>query len=356
MHILIIASQKSIHTVKWANKLSEKGYQISVLTMHSKRDAFDSKVKVIQLPFKNPYGYILNILRVRKIIRELNPDIVHSFYAFGHSFLARMSGFKPHVISVMGSDIYDDTTNFVYRNIIVNNIKRADVVCSTSFIMKEKIKAVTGISKEIYVTPFGVDIEKFKPKKKRRDSTYDYIIGTVKWMEDKYGIDTLLKAFALFCDKYPDKNFKLYLIGGGSKSKELENLAKKLKIYDNCDFVGSVLHEEIPDWLHKFDLFGALSRLDSESFGVSIIEACACELPVVVSNSGGLPEVVEAEKTGKVVPKENPQKAFEAIDFMFRNREIAAEMGKNGRKRVQDLYDWNNSAIQMEKIYNSIIR
>ncbi|MEP1138790.1 MAG: glycosyltransferase family 4 protein, partial [Balneola sp.] len=177
-----------------------------------------------------------------------------------------------------------------------------------------------------------------------------------KWMENKYGIDTLIRAFALFSNKYPSKKFKLYLIGNGSKRDELIALAKELAVFDNCEFAGKSTHSKVPMWLNKFDIFVALSRLDSESFGVSVIEASACELPVVVSDSGGLPEVVEDGKTGIVVPKENAQKAFKAIEFLYQNQTIAKEMGLCGRKRVLENYDWNTSVKQMENVYRQIIR
>jgi len=356
MHIAIVGSQLSIHTIRWANSLHAKGHSISLFSMHERNEKLLEGINLIKMPYKNPYGYILNISFLRKKLRSLNPDVVHSFYAFGYSFLARMSGFTPHLVSVLGSDIYDDINNPIYRKIIKKNITSADSVCSTSVIMKEKIKSVTGVEKGVNITPFGVDLAKFKNNNSRKNSDYDFVIGTVKKLENKYGIDTLLKAFALFCEKYPAKKFKLYLIGSGTQFAELKSEAKRLNIDDECDFVGRVSHNKVPVWLNKFDVFVALSRLDSESFGVSIIEASACELPVVVSDSGGLPEVVENGKTGIVVPKENPQKAFEAIDYLYQNQAIAEKMGLKGRERVFERYDWNASLKQMEDVYIKMIR
>jgi len=356
MKIAIVGSQLSIHTIRWANSLHERGCEITVFSMHKGGEKLNTGINLIRMPFKNPYGYILNIPFLNYEIKRLKPDLVHSFYAFGYSFLARMSGFKPHLISVLGSDIYDDIDNLIYKKIITKNIKEADFVCSTSHVMKNQILRTLQDEKEIEVTPFGVDSNKFKKIEIDKSEEYDFVIGTVKWMENKYGIDTLIRAFALFSNKYPSKKFKLYLIGNGSKRDELIALAKELAVFDNCEFAGKSTHSKVPIWLNKFDIFVALSRLDSESFGVSVIEASACELPVVVSDSGGLPEVVEDGKTGIVVPKENAQKAFKAIEFLYQNQTIAKEMGLCGRKRVLENYDWNTSVKQMENVYRQIIR
>ncbi|MEP1305344.1 MAG: glycosyltransferase family 4 protein [Balneola sp.] len=356
MNIAIVGSQLSIHTIRWANSLHDKGHSITVFSMHKKCEKLNKGIIRVRMPFKNPYGYILNIPFLSFKLRNLKPDLVHSFYAFGYSFLVRMTGYRPHLVSVLGSDIYDDIDQFVFRKTIVKNIESADFVCSTSNVMKDQIIKVTNTKKKICVTPFGVDTDKFKKFQKNKEAEFDFVIGTVKRIENKYGIDTLIKAFAMFCKKYPTKKFKLYLVGDGSKVEELINLAKEISVFDKCEFVGKVPHNKIPNWLNKFDLFVALSRLNSESFGVSIIEASACELPVIVSDSGGLPEVVQDGKTGIVVPKENPLEAFKAMDFMYKNKSRAVEMGTKGRERIKRMYDWNSSIEQMEMVYRRIIK
>ena len=77
--------------------------------------------------------------------------------------------------------------------------------------------------------------------------------------------------------------------------------------------MGAVPHKDVPRYLNQMDIYVAASRLDSESFGVAVLEASACELPVVVSNAGGLPEVVEDGVTGYIAPKEDVAATATAI-------------------------------------------
>lgn len=353
--ILIIGSQNSIHTIRWANALVERGYLITVLTMHDFLEPFHEKVEIIKLPFRNPYGYLLNIPFVKKIVKSYNPDIVHSFYAFGHGFLARMSGYKPHVISVLGSDIYDDPSkNFIYKRVVKKNILSADTICSTSNVMAEKIKEVIEGDREIKITPFGVDIDKFKNIPNLKDIDYELTLGTVKKLEDKYGIDILIESFALFVRKFPDLKVRLIIVGEGSKKEELILLAKRLNIYEKCEFVGAVSHDEVPYWLNKLDIFLALSRLDSESFGVSVIEAMSCKLPVIVSNVGGLKEVTKNGKTGFIVPNEDPFEVANKIEYLYKNPEQRNELGENARSEVVLKYSWKQSVEIMSNIYRHL--
>jgi glycosyltransferase involved in cell wall biosynthesis len=307
------------------------------------------------MPFKNPFGYILNIPFLFINLRSLKPDLIHSFYAFGHSFLARMTGYNPHIVSVLGSDIYDDTEkNGFYKWIIKKNVIKADIICSTSFVMRDRIKEIAGKDLDIQITPFGVDVKKFKVLKGNKDNDYELTLGTVKKLDDKYGIDTLIQSFALFAKKYPGLKSRLIIIGDGSKKDELVQLSKDLKVFEKCEFIGFVKHKEIPEWLNKMDIFLALSRLNSESFGVAVVEALSCELPVIVSNVGGLKEVVENEKTGLIVAKEDPDSAAEKIELLFKNPDLATKLGKNGRSHVVLNYSWKRSLDTMSKIYQAL--
>jgi glycosyltransferase involved in cell wall biosynthesis len=90
---------------------------------------------------------------------------------------------------------------------------------------------------------------------------------------------------------------------------------------------------------------------NQESFGVSVIEAGACENPVVVSNVGGLPEVVEDGVTGIIVPAKNPIATADAIEKLILDKSLRESMGKAGRKRVEALYKWENNVEQMMEIY-----
>lgn len=354
MHIAIIGSIFSIHVVRWVNALVDRGFKITLFSMHDTMEQIDPKVRFIKLPFRNPYGYILNVLYLRFKIHELKPDIIHSFYAFGYGFLGRSTGYSPHIISVLGSDIYDDIKNRFYKRVIVQNIEKANIVCSTSNVMAQQIKDVTKRDLEIRITPFGVDIEKFSVIQGLKDNNYELTVGTVKLLEDKYGIDILMESFALFTRKHHDIKTRLILVGNGSKREELILLAKRLNIYEKCEFVGAVKHDEVPYWLNKLDIFLALSRLHSESFGVSVIEAMSCKLPVIVSNVGGLKEVTKNGKTGFIVPNEDPFEAAKKIEYLYKNPEQRNELGENARSEVVLKYSWSQSVEIMSNIYRNL--
>jgi glycosyltransferase involved in cell wall biosynthesis len=143
------------------------------------------------------------------------------------------------------------------------------------------------------------------------------------------------------------------IVGGGSLENKLKTLADNLSIGSKTIFVGKVPHQDIPKYHNMLDV--SVSVSNSESFGVAIIEASACGKPVVVSNVGGLPEVVEDGVTGIIVPPRNAEATANAIERLVLNKELRLQMGKAGRERVKRLYNWDDNVKQMINIYKEIL-
>ena len=219
--------------------------------------------------------------------------------------------------------------------------------------MKEEIKKYT--DKEIEVTPFGVDLEKFYPHSvDRLFGKNDIVIGTVKALEKKYGIEYLIKAFNLVKQRNSNYSLKLLIVGKGTQESQLKKLVKELGLESNTIFTGFINHAEVEKYQNMLDISVSVSIDDSESFGVAVLEASACSKPVIVTNVGGLPEVVEHEKTGFVIEAKNHIALAEVLEKLVLNPKLRFELGNSGRERVKNKYSWNNSVAQLISIYNSL--
>lgn len=357
--ITLLANIASIHTTRWANALSEKGYDIHLITQHRGGDLISERVKVHHLPFQGNKGYFLNVPFLRKCLKKNKPDLLHAHYASGYGTLGSLSGFHPYILSVWGSDVYDFPYESSLRmGLIKKNLKAADLIASTSHVMaKQTHKICEGLSK-IHVTPFGVDINSFKPDKSRKNEKI-ITIGTVKTLAFKYGIDTLIKGFAETRNALIARNesmasmLRLLIVGGGEDRDSLEQLADSLGITDVTEFAGAVPYASVPNYLNMLDIYVAASRL--ESFGVAILEASACSLPVIVSDVGGLPEVVADGVTGIIIPKDNHHALAKAIEKLVINEDFRRKMGQAGLQRVIDHYTWEDSVSIMEEVYKLVV-
>jgi glycosyltransferase involved in cell wall biosynthesis len=370
MKILLLADPNLSHSIKWARSLAESGLEICVcglsnfdkpiyenypsIQLHAL--GFDNSIVRAELGSLSKLRYLRALPEVKGIIQEFRPDIVHAHFATSYGLLGALSGFHPYILSVWGADIFDfPRKSFLHKALVNYNLKQADRILSTSHIMAREVNKYT--HKKVEVTPFGIDIDLFKPQQVHSlFDENDVVIGTVKALEKKYGIEYLIKAFKLLKDRYRGLPLNLLIIGGGSQEKYLKDLAKELNVEHCVIFTGRVGYDQVSIYHNMLSIFVSLSVLDSESFGVAVIEASACEKPVVVSNVGGLPEVVEDGVTGLVVPPRNPEKAAEAIERLILDEDLRVRMGKAGRERVKKLYNWDDNVKQMISIYEDILK
>ncbi|WP_420961037.1 glycosyltransferase [Brucella sp. IR073] len=360
MKILLLAAASSIHTVRWANSLSRAGVDIVLVSQHAPLRNLDPAVKVKRLPYSGEVGYFLNAGALRSILAEERPDLMNAHYASGYGTTARMAHFHPYILSVWGSDVYDFAGKSpLHRWLSKRNLLAADQIASTSYAMADQARLVAPLG-DIEITPFGVDTRLFTPREEDDSTSHGTIvIGTVKGMAAHYGVDILIDSVALLVEELNHSNpetakrVRLRLVGHGPQMNELKTRAHNLGISGIVEFVGQVPHEAVPEHLRQFDIYAALSR--RESFGVAIIEAGACGLPVVVSDVGGLPEVVVGGETGFVVPPESPREAAKALRQLVLDPALRRQMGAAGRARAVACYEWRDNVDTMVALYQKVL-
>ncbi len=367
MKIALLGPASSIHVQRWVEGLSRTNLNIILISQHDPSSwRLPSNVKFYRLRYSSFLGYFLNFREIRSILWQENVDLLNSHYASGYGTISRLVKFRPSLLSVWGSDVYDfPGKSRLHRFWVTANLRAADLIASTSHSMANQTRILLPNCTEIAITPFGVNCKLFSPTppesllRDTYDSDQPIIIGTVKSLSHVYGVDILITAFSLArreianTDSHLANRLRLSIVGSGPDAEILKSLVKQLHLTSVVDFVGSIPHAKVPLYLRRMDIFAALSR--AESFGVAAIEAGAVGLPVVVSDAGGLPEVVLQGKTGLVVPKEDPQAACDALVRLIRNPALRQQLGRVGREHVVANYAWGASVNTMVAVYERLI-
>ena len=358
MKICYLSGVNSPHTIKWCKYFAEKGHDVHLISFDP--GSIDGvKVHHIDLGVTSNSSrlkkikYIFSSKKIKNVINEVNPDIIHAHRATGYAYIASKINTSPYILSVWGSDVYDLPENPIYRYFIRMNLKRADYVFSTSHAMKDQVQTL--IKKDVIVTPFGVDLCKFRPIDGLRNEN-KIVIGTIKTLSPKYGIEYLINAFKIIKDRNPDIKLELHIGGKGPQEDYLKKTCKNLNIENEVLFLGYLTQEEVIESFNSFHIAVFPSILNSESFGVAAVEAQACGVPVVVSNVGGLPEATEPGVTSLLVEKKNEGQLADAIEQLVRNEKLRNEMSMRARIFVEDKYDLDNNFGEVEKIYEKIIK
>jgi len=358
--ICYLANAANSHTKKWASHFAGRGYDVHIASLHPQREDMPG-VSVHYFGVKGRtqqsvprWQYFLAAGPVRALLRRLRPHILHAHYATGYGLLGSLSRFHPYVLSVWGSDVLTfPKTSPLHRALVRFNLRRADYVCSTSRYMARLTQPYT--TREVMLTPFGVDCEQFNEDggDTHRDPT-TITIGTVKSLETGYGIDYLVQAFAVLRRRPLPYRLRLLIVGEGPEHQRLERMAEALGIGPVTEFTGWVPHHRVPEYLRRLSVYAAPS-VHEESFGVAVLEASACGVPVVVSRVGGMPEVVQEGQTGFLVPPGDPVALADALERLVTSPELRRTMGAAGRRFVLERYAWDATARAVEDLYDRIL-
>jgi phosphatidylinositol alpha-1,6-mannosyltransferase len=209
----------------------------------------------------------------------------------------------------------------------------------------------------VRVVPLGTDPSVFKPDLSTDTVRSRYRLGQGRWLltvarlAAHKGIDTGLRVLAALRTEFPDLRYAI--VGSGVQRTQLETLAKDLAVDDRVRFLGHVPEADLPALYNCAEVYLGLSRtvaLMAEGFGIALTEASACGLPLVGGMGGGIPDAIRDGETGILVDSNLPEPATEAVRILLRDRELGRRLGENGRRAVEQHYNWDRVAAEFHRI------
>lgn len=220
-------------------------------------------------------------------------------------------------------------------------------VCNTEAGEILRRKGLTGRSELIGL---GLDTEHFTPSSQPRPSGGPTRVGYVGRLAPHKGVDVLLEALAR------DERLHLVVAGAGPQEDELRRLAMDSPAADRVTFVGSLDDEELPDFYRRLDVLAVPSVTTPgwvEQFGRVAVEAMACGVPVVASDSGALPDVVGG--AGLLVPPGDPDALAQALGRVGSDRDLSWTMRSEGIVRAR-AYDWESVGGEYVSVYEDVAK
>jgi glycosyltransferase involved in cell wall biosynthesis len=205
------------------------------------------------------------------------------------------------------------------------------------------------------VVHHGVDLDRFAPRPPvaADDAAGRPLITTVGRLVEKKGFDDLLRALALLAGRGAGFTCRVY--GDGPLRDELTRLRDDLGLGDRVELVGARSGDEVVAALGRTDVFALTPRVtdDGDRDGIPnvLVEAMACALPVVTTDVGGVPELVDDGATGLVVPSGSPERVADALAALLASAELRRRLGAAARRRVEDDYDVDAAAGRLRGLY-----
>jgi phosphatidylinositol alpha-1,6-mannosyltransferase len=315
-------------------------------------------------------GLLLWSRRVSSLCRALKPGFIWCGNikpaAYPANWARERTG-VPYGIIVHGTDLlllqHQAHQSGLKRKVARTLIHPASVIVANSRYTRDLCLGVCreiGVdidAESVRVVPLGTDPSRFRPGVATDEARTRYGLKGGRWMltvarlTAHKGIDTGLRALAELAPTHPDLRYAV--VGVGRKRGDLEALATELKVADRVRFLTSVPDDDLPAVYNLADVYLGVSRLaDSnvEGFGISLVEASACAVPVVAGRSGGIPDAVREGETGLLVDPADPGAVAQAVDAVLCNPSLAGKLGGGGRKAVETHFNWDRVTQDMIRI------
>ncbi|MEA2031543.1 MAG: glycosyltransferase family 4 protein [candidate division Zixibacteria bacterium] len=346
--IVIFGWANSVHVQRWAEGIRDRGYEVKVISLDGQPI---QGCETVNFSRKGRWSYITHESAAVREALDFKPDLIHVHYVTGFGLWGIRSRFSPTVVSVWGADVVDFPSNWWRRRWIKYILKKATHITATSeFLRKTTLSLLTPNKQQISVIPFGVKIPDTAMALPNKRSVK---ICFIKAHKPKYGPDILIKAMKRVVAVVP--NISLSIAGEGYMTSELMQLTSELDLKDCIDFVGFVPNNKIYSFLQQHHFMVMPSVMDSESFGVAVIEAAACGRPVIASRVGGVSEVLRDGQTGILVQPKDINELSTAIIQLSLEVDTCKKMGLEAYNFAKQNYSWDQSLDKMTDLYERLI-
>jgi len=372
MKICYLADINSVHTQKIIKHFAIKGHEVHILAVNRPNFHAFKYRHIFKTYFIGPiesgpkyspqfiWNQVAIVKRIKEILKELNPDILHCFFITDCGFYGALSGFHPLLIFAMGSDIFlYPNRNFIYRAMYKYVLKRTDFIHCETMYARNLLCRDGLLPNKIKAFPLGIDLNTFRPE--IQDKKYLRLLGLTR--KEKivistrsldipvYSVDTLIHAIPHVIKSFPEANF--IIVGSGRHQNSLKELANKHNVSEFIHFLGFIPNSDISKLINISDIYISTSLYDT--FSISTLEAMACSKPVIVTDLPGTDEWIKDGWNGLVFPKKDHFVLAEKIEYLMANPKIAEDMGRRNREIVEKKANILDSIKEIQKIYKELI-
>jgi glycosyltransferase involved in cell wall biosynthesis len=232
-------------------------------------------------------------------------------------------------------------------NLLMKLYNKCDIVIVPSPSIKKELKK-HGLKKPMNIISYGVNTKEFTPKKEYSGKTPKLLhVGRISHEKN---IDVIIKSLSRVKETFP--NIKLSLVGDGPAMHSLRSLIRKLRLKDNVKFYGKIPHKKLGKIYRDHDIFLTASTM--ETFGLVVMEAMACGLPVIGVNKYAIPDLVLHGKNGFISKPFDDKEIAGYIEKLVKNKKLRERLGKNSLK-IAKTHDLKYVNSFLEKLYKKSI-
>jgi L-malate glycosyltransferase len=367
VRILYFSRDYTPHDYRFLSSLAKSGHEIHSLRLERRARQVEDRalpVEVRQVQWqggRQPVSwrnYPALWLDLRRVLRELKPDVVHAGPVPNVAFLAACGGARPLVSMSWGSDLLLDVDREPAQRWTARYaLARSAVLVGDCQAVQRKASRLGFPAERVVLFPWGVDLARFSPAVddsfRLRPGWQDaFVLLSLRSWEAVYGVDVIAKAFVRAARQAPE--LRLVLLGGGSQAQAIRSILQRGEVEERVFYGGQVSNDQLPRMYRSADLYLSASHSDGSS--VSLMEALACGRPVLVSDIAGNREWLENSPAGWLFADGDEVALAEGILRACRQREQLAAAGKAARQLAEQRADWECNFQKLLGAYEMAVR
>ena len=360
MRIIYFSKNYTPHDYRFLSSLAETDHEVFYLKLEAnKRQTEDRPVpediqQILWSGGRREFRWVdvpRLTLDLRRLTKEIKPDLIHAGPIQNCAFLAALSGLCPILTMSWGYDLVIDADKSAWTKWVTRyTLKRSTFFTSDASVTRDKAIALGMNLEKTVIFPWGTDLEHFTPKDFKRSNLPTFTLFCSRTWESIYGVDVLAKAFVKVALK--NLNVNLILLGGGSQGGKIRQILMNGGVMDQVHFGGHVAQADLPRWYHMADLYISPSHVDGSS--VSLMEALASGLPCLVSDIPGNKEWIEEGVNGWLFRDGDVNDLAEKILGAINNRKSFEKIGEAARKTAEEKADWKKNFGKLLEAYDKM--
>ncbi len=366
--------------------LTKEGHEVTIIASHHTGDIIKEQRDKVTIFYTattitpNPLSRIKFFKESAELFKNINKkvkfDIIHGHSDLIYGYFRYCKKNVPVVVTTHGTTLSEFNSSlkvkfwlfpiwavllplyyFIEKKVFDNSQK---IICVSNELQKDVIRQYNVPTKKVITIFNGIDTSRFKPiikkeiqiNKPKFIKDNDKIILSAGAILKHKGFHLLIKSFGEIAEKFP--KIKLIIIGEGPYLKRLKSLTEKLALTKRILFLGKIDNKEIHKFYNLADIC-VFPTLRSEGLPYVILEAMACEKPVITSRIGRIPSIIKDRENGLLIEAGNSNQLEHGIIELLKNKVLAKNLGENARLHIIKEFSLHNMIQKTIRIYQEVV-
>lgn len=366
MRVLYFSRSYTPHDYRFLAALARTEHRVFHLRLEQGGVAYEDRpipAEVEQIPWESgkktfAWGQVPGrVLELRRILRGVQPDVLHAGPVQSCAFLAALAGFPRLATMSWGSDLLVDADRSAWMRLVTRfTLRRTKILLADCTPVRDKAVLFGFPADRVTLFPWGVDLQQFSPGaweefRARRGWQNAFVLLSLRTWEPIYGVDVVAKAFVQACRERPD--LRLILLGAGSQAGVIREILLRGGVMENVYFGGGVRQADLPAFYRAADIYLSASHSDGSS--VSLMEALACGLPALVSDIPGNRDWICEGENGWFFPDSDADALAKGILRAAALHDHLPQMARAARRTAETQANWKVNFEKCLHAYERVI-